>query len=118
MKHLAVFLYAAASFAQSADLQYDAGSPQAAFAATEIRRAFAARGQSLVENGSGTQTIRLILTATADKANAPADSLGVARSKSATTQAYAIRRAQKAGVTTVPVLAADGARAMYGGREL
>ncbi|HEY1496088.1 MAG TPA: hypothetical protein VGF49_16160, partial [Candidatus Solibacter sp.] len=118
MKHLALFLYAAAGFAQSADLQYDAGSPTAAFAATEIRRAFAARGQSLVENGSGAQAVRLILTATVDKANAAADSLGVARLKTAGPQAYGIRRVQKARVTTVAVLATDGAGAMYGGLDL
>uniref|UniRef100_Q01ZD6 Carbohydrate-binding family 6 protein n=1 Tax=Solibacter usitatus (strain Ellin6076) TaxID=234267 RepID=Q01ZD6_SOLUE len=118
MKHLAVFLYAVASFAQSADLQYDPASPQAAFAATEIRRAFAARGQSLVENGGGAQPIRLVLTATAAKANAAADSLGVARLKDPSPQSYAIRRVQKAGVTTVAVLAADGPGAMYGGLDL
>ncbi len=120
MKHLAVFWFAAAAFAQSAGLQYDPANPQAAFAATEIRRAFAARGQSLVEhslveNGSP-QTLRLVLSAS--NSNALADSLGVPRPKESTPQSYAIRRLAKDGVTTLAVLAADGAGAMYGGLDL
>jgi hypothetical protein len=120
MKHLAVFWFAAAAFAQSAGLQYDPANPQAAFAATEIRRAFAARGQSLVEhslveNGSP-QTLRLVLSAS--NSNALAESLGVPRPKESTPQSYAIRRLDKGGVTTLAVLASDGAGAMYGGLDL
>ena len=115
MKHLAVFWFAAAAFAQSAGLQYDPANPQAAFAATEIRRAFAARGQSLVENG-GPQSLRLVLSAS--NSNALADSLGVPRLKESAPQSYAIRRLAKGGVTTLAVLAADGAGAMYGGLDL
>ncbi len=120
MKHLAVFWFAAAAFAQSAGLQYDPANPPAAFAATEIRRAFAARGQSLVEqslveNGSP-QSLRLILSSA--NSNSLADSLGVPRPKQSAPQSYAIRRLAKDGVTTLAVLAADGAGAMYGGLDL
>ena len=118
MMRLTVFLYAAAAIAQSVDLQYDAASPQVSFAATEIRRAFAAHGQSLIENGGGAQPLQLVIAASPAKSNALADSLGVARLKDTGPQCYAIRRAAKGSVTTIAVLAADAAGAMYGGLDL
>jgi hypothetical protein len=100
MKQLAVLLYAAAAFAQSADLSYDAASPQLSFAATEIRRAFAARGQSLVENGTP-RPLHLVFSITPGKP-----------------QSYAIRRSLNAGTTTVTVIGGDANGAMYGGLDL
>ena len=118
MKHLAVFCFAAAAFAQSAGLQYDAASPQAAFAATEIRRAFAARGQSLVENGGGTQPLQSRPRRLGGNSNALADSLGVARLKDSSPQSYAIRRARKTASPPSPSWRRDAAGAMYGGLDL
>ena len=96
MKPFAFFFYAAAVFAQSADLQYDPTSPQLSFAATEIRRAFAARGESLVENGAP-QALHLVLSISP---GAP--------------QSYSIRR----NATTITVLGGDANGAMYGGLDL
>jgi hypothetical protein len=117
MKRLAVFLYAAAAFGQSANLQYDPSLQPVSFAATEIRRAYAAHGQSLIENG-GAQPVQIVIAATSAKSNALADSLGVARLKETGPQSYAIRRAEKGGVTTIAVLAAGAPGAMYGGLDV
>lgn len=98
-----MLLCPAALFAQAPVLQYDASLEPVRFAATEIRRAFAGRGEQLVERPlsvtvSGAR--RLSITVTGDK--------------SAPWQSYSIRRGQSTWSVTAP----DAIGAMYGGLDL
>ena len=85
-----------ASFATGATdtaLFYDARFPQVTFAASEIRRAYAAAGQSLIESG---------LDGLA--ANASQLRIAIRLSARVSPQSYAIHRQTKGGNTTISVL--------------
>ena len=88
-------------------LQYDISLEPVRFAATEIRRAFAERGEQLVErapSATATGDRRLVLTVTGERTGA--------------WQSYSIRRRVEGGQTTWQVLAPDPVGAMYGGLDL
>lgn len=100
-------------------LFYDQKVPQVAFAASEIRKAYTAAGQGLIESGidrlaSTASGIRIAIAADNTQSRQVAASLGVPPSKSSAPQSYAIRRMN----TTVVVLGADPAGAMYGGLDI
>lgn len=107
MKTTWIMLCPLALFAQAPVLQYDASLEPVRFAANEIRRAFAGRGEQLVER---TPTVaaagarRLVITVTGDKSGA--------------WQSYSIRKRVESGRTTWQVAAADAIGAMYGGLDL
>lgn len=87
-------------------LQYDSAIEPVRFAATEIRRAFAERGERVVERAPSVTVTggrRLVLTV----GGAPGGP-----------QSYSIRRRTEAGQTTWQVLGADPVGAMYGGLDL
>jgi hypothetical protein len=109
MKTILTILCPLALLAQapSAVLQYDAALEPVRFAATEIRRAFAERGERLVErplSAAPMGGIRMVITVTGDKAGA--------------WQSYSIRRRADGGQRTWQVTAPDAAGAMYGGLDL
>lgn len=109
--------------AEPVALFYDQKVPQAAFAASEIRKAYVAAGQELIELGidrlgSSASHTRIVIAADKTQAGQLASSIGVSPLKESATQSYAIRRAAKSGTTTVAVLAADPAGAMYGGLDI
>jgi hypothetical protein len=109
MKPVWMILYPLALFGQAPDpvLQYDGSLEPVRFAATEIRRAFAERGERLVErppSAAVTGARRLQLTVTGAKDGA--------------WQSYSIRRRVEGGQTTWQVLAPDPVGAMYGGLDL
>ena len=88
-------------------LQYDSSLEPVRFAATEIRRAFAERGERLVErplSASPTEGRRLVLTVTGAAGGA--------------WQSYSIRRRVEGSLTTWQVLAPEPVGAMYGGLDL
>ncbi len=104
-------------------LFYDGSARPVTFAASEIRRAYIERGEQLQERGLGElgadgATTRLVIAAGAEQSNQIASRLGVQRLGKNVAQAYSIRRKSEGGVTTVAVLGADAAGAMYGGLDL
>lgn len=102
MKSAWLLLCPLALLAQAPVLQYDASLEPVRFAATEIRRAFAERGERVVERAPSAGAAagrRLLLTVTG---KGPA-------------QSYAIRRRDP---VTWEVTAPDAAGAMYGGLDL
>ncbi|HBY58945.1 MAG TPA: carbohydrate-binding family 6 protein, partial [Solibacterales bacterium] len=108
MKLIPIALLPLALFGQSAPtaLIYDARHEPVRFAATEIRRAFAGRGETLVERASltaGPESRRLVITVT-----------GAAGAW----QSYSIRRRTEGARTTWQVTAPDATGAMYGGLDL
>jgi hypothetical protein len=113
----------AGSAAVDAGLHYDSRSPQVAFAASEIRKAYAAAGKPLVEEtlaqlpGDACR-VRIAITSDAAQAAALSKSLGAPAMKSSEWQSYSIRRVNKGGSTTFAVLAANSAGAMYGGLDV
>jgi hypothetical protein len=124
MKYLALLLMGeAVCLAQPAALLYDRNVPQVAFAASEIHKAYAASGRSMAEQslealGANANPLRLVIAADRAQSQKAAGALAVAGPKSETAQSYSIRRAAKDGRTTVAVLAADAAGAMYGGLDV
>jgi hypothetical protein len=124
MKYFALLLMGeAVCLAQSTVLVYDRDVPQSAFAAAEIRKAYASSGRSLVEQGSGalsgnTSPLRLVIAADRAHSRQVSDALAITGLKSEAAQSYSIRRQVKDGRTTIAVLAADAAGAMYGGLDL
>lgn len=120
---LAVLSGACAANAQPAALYYDAGMAPVAFAATEIRAAHADKGAQLAEHAlaalaSGAPAMRFVIAAGKAESQRIATSLGVPPMKSDAPQCYSIRRASANGRTTIAVLGADAAGAMYGGLDL
>ncbi len=104
-------------------LFYDGSVAPAAFAASEIRRAYVERGEQLQERpfeelDSSGATIRLVIASGADQCRRTASELGVRPLGATGAQAYSIRRKSDGGVTTFAVLGADAAGAMYGGLDL
>jgi hypothetical protein len=124
MKYLALLLMGeAVCLAQPAALLYDRNVPQVAFAASEIHKAYAASDRSMAEQslealGANANPLRLVIAADRAQSQKAAGALAVAGPKSETAQSYSIRRAAKDGRTTVAVLAADAAGAMYGGLDV
>jgi hypothetical protein len=110
MKPIFLILFPLALFGQTSPipvLQYDASLEPVRFAATEIRRAFAERGERLIERPPSvavTGARRLVLTVTGEKSGA--------------WQSYSIRRRVEGSQTTWQVLAPDPVGAMYGGLDL
>jgi hypothetical protein len=103
-------------------LFYDRNVPQVRFAASEIRRACVARQIGLTEEplehlGQAGGSVRVVIVSGPEVAGRVAGSLGVKPPAKVSPQSYAIRRATQAGRTTVAVLGADGAGAMYGGLD-
>ena len=124
MKYLALLLMGeAVCLAQPAALLYDRNVPQVAFAASEIHQAYAASGRSMAEQslealGASAGPLRLVIAADRAQSQKAAGALAVAGLKSEAAQSYSIRRVAKDGRTTVAVLAADPAGAMYGGLDV
>ena len=114
---------AAANGASDAGLHYAPNQPQTAFAATEIHKAYAAAGKSIIESGltqlaNDTLPLRIVIAADPQQAAALARTLGVAPMKNASAQSYSIRRQVKPGAVSIAVLAADATGAMYGGLDI
>ena len=124
MKCLALLLMGeAVCLAQPAALLYDRNVPQVAFAASEIHKAYAASGRSMAEQslealGANANPLRLVIATDRAQSQKAAGALAVAGPKSEAAQSYSIRRVAKDGRTTVAVLAADAAGAMYGGLDV
>jgi hypothetical protein len=130
MKRRYLFLPLAAFFfgewaaaAEPVRLLYDRNSPQVSFAASEIRKSYAAGGQGMLESGldriaTGASGIRIVIAADRSQSGQIAASLGITPQKGSGVQSYSIRRQTKGGVTTVVVLGADPAGAMYGGLDI
>jgi len=109
--------------AQPAALFSDRGVPQISFAASEIRRALAAQGASLAETGmenlaANQSPLRFVIAGSPGESQRLAQALGVAPPKASSPQTYSIRRQSRNGSTTVVVMGADAAGAMYGGLDL
>jgi len=110
-------------YAQPAALFYDANGGPVTFAATEIRSAQTTKGGGLVELGldalaNDTSPIRFVIAAGRSQSQGLSSQLGTPPLKSDTPQSYSIRRSDKNGRTTIAVLGADAAGAMYGGLDL
>jgi len=102
-----------------ASLYFERGDARVGFAASEIRRALAEQGVSLVERGlqdagKAAEGTRFVIAAGAQQSARLAGELKVAPPASSVPQSYSIRRQ---GAIYV-VLAADAAGAMYGGLDL
>ncbi len=120
---LVLYLANSATAAVTAALFYDRNSPQASFAASEIRKAYTAAGQSVVESAldrltSTVSPIRIAIAADASQSARLSSSLGINPLKASTSQSYAIRRQLKDGNTIFAVLGADATGAMYGGLDI
>ncbi len=122
IKILAVSL-AVCGLAAAADppvyLYYDHSVPAVSFAASEIHKAFAARGQTLVEPSLSAVSaaggpLRLIIASNASESARLSGMLSLAPLKSDKPQSYSIRNKDR----TVVVLGADPAGAMYGGLDV
>jgi hypothetical protein len=119
----AALLWAGLASAQPAALFYDPASGPAAFAASEIRSAHAAKGLQLVEHSlealsSDAGALRFVLAAGSAESQRISSGLGVASLRAATPQSYSVRRTTANGRTTIAILGADAAGAMYGGLDL
>ncbi|MEK7403959.1 MAG: carbohydrate-binding family 6 protein [Acidobacteriota bacterium] len=104
-------------------LLYDHGVPEVRFAASEIRRACVARHGSLVEEpldrlADVNSPVRLVIAAGPAASARVAGALGLKPAARASAQSYSIRRLVRDGRTTMAVLGADAAGAMYGGLDL
>src|SRR5436305_9895213 len=89
--------YSTARAAAGAGLFYDSKIPQAEFAASEIRKAYAASGKSLTESGldrvsADASTVKIVIASDHAQSAKFAADLGVGSLKGAGPQAYAIRR--------------------------
>ena len=109
--------------AQPISLFYDAGARQAAFGASEIRRAYAGRGVSLIELGSesfaaNSSALRLVIAAGQAESQRWVRSLGSAPMKHNGPQSYSIRRQEQGNAVTIAVLGTDPTGAMYGALDL
>ena len=105
-------LICAALNAQPVSLFYDGGVRQAAFGASEIRRAYAGRGVSLAELGlenvaGNASPLRLVIAAGPAESQRWVKSLGSAPMKHNLPQSYSIRRQAQGNVVTIAVLGAD-----------
>jgi hypothetical protein len=127
MKSIPSLLLAACSClalqAQPAVLFADRSVPPISFAASEIRRAMAAQGASLAEPAmenlaADKSALRFVIAGGPGESQRLAQTLGVAPLKATTPQAYSIRRQTRNGSTTIAVLGADSAGAMYGGLDV
>jgi hypothetical protein len=104
-------------------LFYDTRIPQIEFAASEIRKAYAASGASLSEAQlerltADPSAVKIAIAADSAQSASLAASLGVPTLKGNGSQSYAIRRKAANGITTVAILGADAAGAMYGGLDI
>ena len=113
----------AARTAETWTLLYDPSAPEVGFAAAEIRSACAARGRRLAEGGlerpgGPGEGVRLVVAAGREASGRAAKTLGVKPPAGGAAQSYAIRRSAQDGRTTIAVLGADAAGAMYGGLDL
>jgi len=104
-------------------LGYDPQVRPLQFAASEIRRALAARGLSAVEGdlaatARATNRTRFLLVADPIAADRLATRLGVAPPTSRASESYALRRLRGSGAVGYLVLGADPTGAMYGGLDL
>ena len=99
------------------------GVAPAVFGAAEIRRAVEARGDTCVEKrldeASKTKAdLRIVLATTPEESQRLAKALGMKPPKHNGPQCYAIRTKADAAGTTIAVLGADAAGAMYGGLDV
>lgn len=119
----AVLLGCDIGHAQSATLFSDASAGPVSFAATEIRNAQTAKGSRLVELAldaldADRSSLRFVIGADRAESQRLASRLGTAPLKGDSPQSYSLRRSNKDGRTTIAVLGADPAGAMYGGLDL
>lgn len=116
LKILVVSLACCGLAAAATSLYYNPSLPAVSFAAAEIHKAYATRGETLVERPLQSASGGAGIVIAGDRAESAriAGTLGVAPLKSDKPQSYAIR---KHGATLV-VLGADAAGAMYGGLDL
>ena len=120
MKAVALFLLCSglAAAAPPASLYYDHTIPAVTFAAAEIHKAYASRGETLVERDlqgipANGDAVRIVILADRNPYTGISGLVGVAP-KSDKPQSYAIR---KRGAMVV-VLGVDAAGAMYGGLDV
>jgi hypothetical protein len=104
-------------------LFYDAKVPQTAFAAAEIGRAAAGKGDLVVTEGleklpAANDGIRIAVASSAAESRRLASSLQVPPLQAVAPQAYALRRKRAGAQTTYVVLGADSAGAMYGALDI
>jgi hypothetical protein len=129
MRSLPLILFAvtfgssAAGAASGTSLFYDPKIPQAEFAASEIRKAYAASGKSLSESGldrarSDTSAVKIAIASDPAQSARLAADLGLGSLKGGGPQSYAIRRKASNGITMLAILGADAAGAMYGGLDI
>lgn len=114
MMRLLAFLVCCGSLtAAEVALFYDRGVPQAVFAASEIRKAYA--GRSLIESdlnrlSADSSQLQIVVASGSIPGLTPPKSLGP--------QSYAIRRQARNGRTLIAALGADATGAMYGGLDI
>jgi len=116
-------LWTVIASAQPAALFYDPASGPVGFAATEIRNAHAARGLRLVEHSldtlpSDSATLRFVIASGATASQRVSSAVCFAALKGGSPQSYSIRRSSADGRTTIAILGADAAGAMYGALDL
>ena len=114
---------ATAAGPDSAALFSDSAIPPVRFAATEIRKACAARATALEEGPvaaakNSPAALRLVIATGTEQCARVAESFGVKPLARFTPQAYAIRRWKSGAASAVIVLGADPAGAMYGGLDV
>jgi hypothetical protein len=115
--------YSVAGAAPGTALFYDSKTPQAGFAASEIRKAYAASGASLSESGldrvaSNPSSVKIAIASGRAQSTKLATDLGVSSPKNSGPQSYAIRRKTANGVTILAILGEDATGAMYGGLDI
>ena len=121
MRHLPLILTGLACTALHAStaLFYDLQNPQAAFAASEIRKAYTASGTSISESpldrfSTDTSTLKIAIASNPSTAA----TLGATAWKPNGVQSYSLRRTTANGTAAILVLAADSTGAMYGGLDI
>src|SRR5689334_19390527 len=120
LKAIAVALGACSLAAAAAPVSvyYDHAISAVSFGAAEIHKAYAVRGETLVERGldglTATGDSRIVIAGDRGESAKVANALSVAGLKSDKPQSYSIR---KRG-STVVVLGADPAGAMYGALDV
>jgi hypothetical protein len=110
--------------AETVTLFYDAVSPQISFAASDVDKALAERGDSaarmpLSQIGSSAARTRIVLATLSDTTVIDAmRTLGAAVSAGLKSEGFNIRRTEASGWATHWIIGKDAAGAMYGGLEL
>jgi len=120
---LAMFSPLAVRAKEQVELLYSSNLPQPEFAASQIRLALEARGDTCVRKGmedlsQTSGTVRIVLACSGQESNRVATDLKLMAMKGTASQSYALRKKAEGSRTTYVVLGADPVGAMYGGLDL